>query len=661
MSRLPLTAAALAALGTGIAPLRGEPDRELPPLVVTARRGSVLPEHFSGNATVIEEKEVAESGSRSLGELLETRGGLRLTSATGDSARGSISLRGFGENSASRTLILIDGKPLNRPDMAAANLQEIPLARVARVEILRGSQTARFGDQAVGGVVNIVTKQASNEPSLGLELAAGSDGWLLTRVSQAMNRDGHQLTLDAEFNRSDGWRDNALSEADTLAAGWAHRVSPDVELSGNLSWGTQEGRFPGPLTTAQYLSDPRQSIYSGAFADQYGSSQTSVRADLGTTLEVGLLGSLELPATWQNRDLQWNMGPGSHADNTLRTLTFSPTLRQTGGDWSTEEGLALRTDWLDVTNYREMARLRPSGSAELERTVLSAFAAGQWEPWQDWHLNAAARGAWSTLDASARSVRRPNDPTLNFDQSADETNGAFQLGVRWDPAADLTAWLRYDRLYRLPSIDEIASYQGFPLAVPFNASLHAETGHNLELGAEWSRGPWRLRANGFAQFLNGEIAYDYTQNLNVNLADTRRFGGELEAAYQADHWSATVRYAGVDARFADGPHDSNRIPLVPAHQVSTLLEYRPHRRVAVAMEHQWQSACTEGNDFTNSQPKLPSFAVMNLMLTYRPNERFSCYLRVANLWDEHYATLKYSGLWYPAAGRQLQFGIRHAF
>jgi iron complex outermembrane receptor protein len=661
MTRLPLTAAILAALGTGIVPLRGEPDRELPPLVVTGRRGSVLPEHFSGNATVIEEKEVAESGSRSLGELLENRGGLRITSATGDPARGSISLRGFGENAASRTLILIDGKPVNRPDMAAANLQEIPLARVARVEILRGSQTARFGDQAVGGVINIVTKQPTTTDSLGTELATGSDGWLLARVSRAMNRDGHQLTLDAEFNHTDGWRENSMSEAETIAAGWSHRINPAVELNANLSWGTLEGRFPGPLTTTQYLTDPRQSIYSGPFADQYGSSQNSVRTDFGVTVETGWLGTLELPATWQMRDLEWNMGPGSHADNSLQTLTFSPTLRQSGGSWTAEQGLALRTDWLDVTQFREMARLRPSGFADLERTVLSAFDAGEWEPWQDWHFNAAARAAWSTLDASSRSIRRPNNPTLNFDQAADETNGAFQAGVRWEPTADLTAWLRYDRLYRLPSIDEIASYQGFPLAVPFNANLHAETGHNIELGGEWTRGPWRLRANGFAQWLNGEIAYDYTQNLNVNLADTRRLGGELEASYQADHWSATVRYAGVDARFTNGPYDSKSVPLVPNHQLGTLLEYRPHRRVTLTLEHQWQSPCTEGNDFTNTQSELPSFAVMNLMITCRPTDRLACYFRVANLWDEHYSTLKYSGLWYPAAGRQFQFGIRHAF
>ena len=634
---------------------------DLPPLVVTARRGSVLPEHFSGNATVIDEEKVKQSGARSLGELLETAGGLRVTSTTGDSSRGTVSLRGFGENAGARTLVLMDGKPLNRPDMGGVNLQEIPLARVARVEILRGSQTARFGDQAVAGVINIVTRQAEEKPTTTTEIAAGSDGWWLGRLNHSTSQNGYRFTLDAEYNHNDGWRDNSMSETGSLAIGLTKRVNNRLELNSAFSWVDQNGRFPGPLTTSQYYDNPRQSNYDGPFADQYGSEQTTTRADVGAKLDCGVVGELEIPATWMGRDLFWNMGPGSHADNFLDTLILSPTLRQSGNGWNIEEGLSLRNDQMDVTLFRDMERQRPKSYSELERTTLSVFADGDWEPWENWHFNGAIRAAWSTLDASSRDVRRPNDPKLNFDRTNDETNAALQLGLRWEPTIDQSVWFRYDRLYRLPGIDEIAAYQGFPLSQPFNDQLEAETGHNFELGTEWTHGPWSLKANAFAQFLNGEIIYDYLRNLNVNLADTRRLGGELEASYQTTRWTTSIRYAGVDARFASGPYDGNRIYLVPAHLLTSAVEYRPHETVAIRLEHQFQSACPEGNDFTDTQPDLPSFQVMNLMLRYRPIPAFSCYLRINNLWDEHYATLKYSGAWYPAAGRQFQLGIRHAF
>ena len=66
----------------------------------------------------------------------------------------------------------------------------------------------------------------------------------------------------------------------------------------------------------------------------------------------------------------------------------------------------------------------------------------------------------------------------------------------------------------------------------------------------------------------------------------------------------------------------------------------------------------EGNDFQNLREKLPSYGVTHLLLRYEPKPGLSFYCRINNLLDEHYATVKYSGVWYPAAGRQLLIGVR---
>jgi iron complex outermembrane recepter protein len=108
-------------------------------LVVEASRGSILPSHFAGDTTVIDERTITQAAARSLVDLLATQGGPRLTYLTGNSADGELLLRGFGENSSSRVLILVDGRPVNRPDMSAVSLPEVPLSRIKRVEILRGS------------------------------------------------------------------------------------------------------------------------------------------------------------------------------------------------------------------------------------------------------------------------------------------------------------------------------------------------------------------------------------------------------------------------------------------------------------------------------------------------------------------------------------------
>jgi len=233
--------------------------------------------------------------------------------------------------------------------------------------------------------------------------------------------------------------------------------------------------------------------------------------------------------------------------------------------------------------------------------------------------------------------------------------------VRWESGRGLNSWLRYDRLYRLPSTDEIASYQGYPLTVPFNDQLAAETGHQVELGAEYVSGGWNLRLNGFIQWLEGEIAYDYLQNLNLNFADTRRIGAEGEVAYRTARWETVLRYTWLTAEFQDGAYRGNAVYLVPEQEATALLAWRPLEELLLQGEYQFVGSAFEGNDFQNDQPKLPEYGVLNFMVRWEPKPGFSIYGRVNNVLDERYATVKYNGVWYPAAGRQMQVGIRKEF
>ena len=642
----------------------GAHEETLDPLVVDGEEeeeNRIIPEHVAGSATVIDAETIASSGSRSVAELLASRGGIRLTSNTGNPADASVHLRGFGENAASRALVLIDGRPANRADMASVSWLEIPLARLERVEILRGSHSARFGDNAVGGVINLVTRRGTTTNTV-VEAAAGSDASFIARASHHQASGGNQLGFDFESNLTDGWRDNAFSELESGSVRWDRDVRRNLKAGFSLSWADQRGGFPGPLTLGRYLANPRQSIYAlFGQADQYFSEQTRWLAEGGITWGDRSKLVLDFPVSFLRRDLAWNFGPGFHSDNLLDTLTLQPTLRIRRDAWSAEAGIDFRRDQLDLQQYAEIQRINRSSDSSLDRHILGIHAGAEWEPWRNWHLSAAARWESSDLDAASQSHLFPADPALNFARGSDESNSAFQAGLRWEPASGRSLWLRYDRLYRLPSTDEIASYQGFPLTLPFNDRLRAETGHNLELGGEWTPGNWTLGLNGFAQWLEGEIIYDYLANLNVNLADTRRLGLETTVGYDGTTWSIDLRHTALRARFASGPHEGRDVFLVPNHELTATLAWRPADRLTLQAEYQWIASSHEGNDFANSRPKLPAYEVINLLARYEPRPGLSLYLRVNNLLDQRYATLKYNGLWYPAAGRQILLGIRQTF
>ena len=640
---------------------RGEDEGVLDEVVVENSEDSVLPAHFAGSATVIGEEEIAGSGARSIADLLATQGGVRFTSTTGNTAGGEIHLRGFGANSASRVLVLVDGRRVNRPDMASISWLEVPIGRISRVEILRGSQTARFGDNAVGGVINIITKDGGKTSTV-VEGAGGSDGYALARMSYQDSIDGNDLAFDLERNYTDGWRQNAASELESAALRWGKELTKELRANFGISRAEEFNGFPGPLSTERYLLDPRQSIYALAGqANQYFSEQKTWAADGSVTFEPGRDRAFELPVSFLRRDLAWNFGPGFHTDNRLDTVQLSPAWTIARESWSAEIGVPYRHESLDLAQYSEIARINRTSEAGLTRDILGVFAAGRWEPWQGWHFEASGRVERSQIDASSRSFVFPNNPALNFSRSAGETNDAWQAGVRWEPRETVSAWFRYDRLYRLPSTDEIASYQGFPLTVPFNDQLRAETGHNLELGGEWTPDAWTFRLNGFAQWLEGEIAYDYLRNLNVNLADTRRLGVESSLGYQAGVWDASLHATLLSAEYESGPYAGKDVYLVPDQEITAILACRPSDRLTLQAEYQYIGSSYEGNDFLNNQPKLPSHGLTNFLARYEPKPGLSLYLRVNNLFDERYATVKYSGVWYPAAGRQFQLGIRREF
>jgi iron complex outermembrane recepter protein len=636
-----------------------EEPRSLSALVVEASRGSILPAHFAGDATVLDEETLTQAGARSLADLLATRGGVRITSSTGNAADGELHLRGFGENSSSRVLILVDGRPVNRPDMAAVSLLEVPLSRIKRVEILRGSQTARFGDNAVGGVINLVT-ESPGIPKTSVEVAAGSQDYSLVRLAHAGRYAGTGIALDAERNLSDGWRENSASELESYGLRGDRVIAKNVEVRAGMSWADQFTGFPGPLSTTAYKQNPRQSIYAqSGSGDQYFSEQLLQRADAGLVIGKSENLTAELPLNFSTRDLSWNLGPGSHTDTLLDSWNFSPVLRWVRETTTLSLGLNARQDDLSLDQYAEIQRIQRTGRAELKRDISGVFLNLESEPWKNWHLSMAARWEKATVDAAARSLTFPSDPDLNFSRGTDEINRAFQLGIRWEPSAALSTWLRYDRLYRLPSTDEIAAYQGFPLSVPFNDQLKAETGDNLELGAEYEAAQWKWRANGFIQQLDGEIAYDFVKNLNVNFAKTRRFGIESELSYTAERWEMSLRYTQLDVTYQEGIYQGKSIYLVPNEELVAILILRPSSSVTLQGEYQFTGASYEGNDFLNQEDKLPAYGVANALLRYTPRADLSFYIRVNNLLDETYATIKYSGVWFPAAGRTFQCGIRY--
>ena len=131
--------------------------------IVTATRTEKNLLKVPASASVITAKEIKERNIKSLDEALKTQTGV-LSSSALIGVYGNVQMRGF---TSDNILVMYDGQPINNAWSGDANINSIPIESVERIEIVRGSASSLYGGKAVGGVINIISKDIGNKKMVG--------------------------------------------------------------------------------------------------------------------------------------------------------------------------------------------------------------------------------------------------------------------------------------------------------------------------------------------------------------------------------------------------------------------------------------------------------------------------------------------------------------
>lgn len=143
----------------------------LPDLVVTATRIPTASDHLGSTVTVITDADIAKKPNQTLADILRDVPGLAVMQAGGKGAQASLFIRGTNSN---HTKVLLDGMDIGDPNFTAFDFAHFPAVAIARIEILRGAQSGLYGADAVGGVVNIITKSGQRGRQIRLTLDGGA-------------------------------------------------------------------------------------------------------------------------------------------------------------------------------------------------------------------------------------------------------------------------------------------------------------------------------------------------------------------------------------------------------------------------------------------------------------------------------------------------------
>jgi vitamin B12 transporter len=275
----------LVALPLALAP-RARAD-ELPEIVVTADRIEEPIGQTGASVTIIPAAEVERLGSKGLADVLRGVAGLDVDESGGVGAVTEVRLRG---SNPGETLVLIDGVRIGNPASTDGSVDfgNLSAVDIERIEVLRGPQSALYGSDAMGGVINIITRKGGKTPHRSVTVEAGSYGTISTRASMSGGDDVWTYSLGVNALHADGFPRYGYRIDRPLTIGDGVTPLPPPPADDPTDKGGASGRFSYRLSqdvtidagfslfgNAQRFDNPYAMIASDVFS-HYNVSQTTI-------------------------------------------------------------------------------------------------------------------------------------------------------------------------------------------------------------------------------------------------------------------------------------------------------------------------------------------------------------------------------------------------
>ena len=612
------------------------------------------------SSTVITAQDIAHAPQQTLPEIIAQVPGVQLTSLFGgvNGAKTSVDLRGFGAFATANTLILVNGRRLNDVDMAQVDLSTIPLHSIERIEITRGNSGAvLYGDNAIGGVINIVLKNGVGGPPVAMRAEAGygSFNQRMANVSAALNSGPWSTSFYGNGIKSDGYRvNNALDQRNGV--GNINYTTPDLTAFLTVTGSDQKLGFPGgrlvdPSIGLNELVTNRRGT-STPF--DYGNQQTaSVTTGFTKTLMNGV--DLIVDGGYRKRDTQsgfFGAVPtisfaSTYNDAALQTWSITPRLSVKNTIFGLPSTILTGVDYYDATFNQQRGAFKgvpPIHVYDLTQQTLG----GYWMhtigllPTTDFSYGARVQNT----RVSARDRYDPLAP-FAFDAQAtpldsSETNTALHVGLEHRFTNTFSVFGRAAQAFRTPDVDErVLTGPSFDpltgLSLSQNFQLKTQTSHDIEGGFRVKTNLFQVQTSVYAMDLENEIHFNPVLFYNVNLDPTRRYGSETSAALRVSD-TVTLRggLAYTRAVFREGAFAGNDVPLVSRYTGNAGVTWNIWQNYLVfdATLRAWSERIMD-NDQANTQRRIPADATVDLKLS-GAYDRFFWSLSVNNLFNALY-------------------------
>jgi outer membrane receptor protein involved in Fe transport len=589
-------------------------------VTVTATRSETRLADATSRVVVLDARALRAGAAITVDEALRGVPGFSLFRRSGSqvanpTAQGA-SLRGVGPSGASRTLVLLDGVPVNDAFGGWVYWSRLPSSGLERVEVVEGAASDLYGSAALGGVVQGVTR--SESPFLALEALGGASGTGLASLYAAGRHGQWGIRLSADAFSTDGYTLVAPDER-----GPVDTPASSSHLAGTLTVDRRSGDRGGMFLRASLLGESRENGTPLQVNDtdwQQAGGGGDWKAGSGRLSARGWYGTQSYRQTFS----------AVASDRSTETLTRRQRVPSEDGgfalQWSGPAGsrhailagvearwVEGRTDETAFGSGRPTALVTAGGS---ERT-LAAFAADRVALGTRGLLTLGIRvDRWVEEDGRTTTTPLNGAPATGVlfpDRKEGAVSPRASVLVHAGRSVDVTA-AGYGA-FRAPTLNELyRSFRVGDTVTQANAALDRERlwGGEAGLRVSASGGRLGLRLVGFLSRVEDPVANvtlsvtpQLTTRKRQNLGRTLSRGIAFDAeARTSDRLLLSLGYALTDSvisSFPPGPDiEGNTLPQVPRHQATLLLRYAGPRGFDLAAQLRWSS-----RQFEDDRNELP--------------------------------------------------------
>ena len=577
-------------------------------IVITATRIPQALNKTISDTTVLDEQEIRNSGASDVSTLLRSLAGVEVSQTGGLGSSANVYMRGTNAN---QVLVLIDGVRVNSATMGSTALEHIMLDNVERIEVVRGNVSSLYGSEAIGGVIQIFTKQGHAAPAFNASAGVGNQGTQRVSAGYSGVVGDTSFSLNAGRVKTDGV--SAMNPS----------LMPGANPNNNgYDNNTVDAQIKHALNADHALS---AAVFSTRGNVSYDNQYNTLTTDVNNTVEnidkVSLASDDQLSAMWHS---QVRLAQGTDDSHTY--LNGAQTSR-----YQTQSNQLAWQNNLKIADGQQL-----SLSAEtLGQSVTSDTLFTQTTR----NVNSLLGGYTGEYGAQQVQLNVRQD---NYSDFGTANTGLLGYGLTFADSWRATASV--SNAFKAPTFNDMyyplgtGTYQG-------NPNLKPERSQNQEVGLHYAENGQRVDAVYFDNRISDLIAYTtgYTTVININQAEIT--GQEL--SYMGDFGSKHLKASLT----LQNPRDTATGLVLPlrAKEFATIAASHDLGVVNMGAEARYSG---ERQDGTHT---LSAYSLFNLTARYTIDAHLNLLARVDNVFNVDYS----EAYGYNTLGRTLFVGLNY--